>query len=130
LSISIQTQILTPLKSFTQLHAPTQYKILTHYKLDSTSGRLVHWIDLEICTCHTSPRCEPTQPPLHTNKSSIMYDKVSPPETFLPSYVSSCSHPIQTSFNSHHLVIIVYLIHTTSRVRISLVHPILRQCTS
>jgi len=53
LSISIQTQRLTPLKSFIQLHAPSQYKTLTHYKLDSTSGRLVHWINLEICTCHT-----------------------------------------------------------------------------
>ena len=52
-SISIQTQILTPLKSFIQLQAPSQYKTLKHYKLDSTSGRLVHWIDLEICTCHT-----------------------------------------------------------------------------
>ena len=58
---------------------------------------------------------------LHINESPIMYDRVSPPETFLTNYVSSCSHPVQTSFDSHHLVIIIYLIPITSRVRISIV---------
>jgi len=30
MSISIQTRRLTPLKSFIQLHAPSQYKTLAH----------------------------------------------------------------------------------------------------
>jgi len=42
MSISIQTQRLTPLKYFIQLHSPSQYKTLTHYKLDSTFGRLMY----------------------------------------------------------------------------------------
>jgi len=60
-----------------------------------------------------------------------MYDRVSPPETFLTSYVSSCSHPVQTFFDSHNIVMIIYLILITSRVRISIViDQILRQWTS
>ena len=48
-----------------------------------------------------------------------MYDKLSPPKSFLTSYISSCSHPVRISFNSPHLVIFIYLIPITSRVRIS-----------
>jgi len=107
-----------------QFHVSSQYKNLTHYKHDSTSGRLVHWIDPEICTCHPQ-----TMNP-HT-KWIINHVRVSPPETFLTSYISSCTHPVQTSFDSHHLVVIIYLISITSRVRISIViDQILRQCTS
>jgi len=65
------------------------------------------------------------------NESTILYDNVSPLETFLSNYISSCNHPIQTSFDSHHLVMLIYLIPITSRVRISIViDHILRQCTS
>ena len=53
------------------------------------------------------------------------------PQTFLASYISSYSHPVRTSFDSHHLVLFIYLIPNTSRVRISIViDQILRQCTS
>ena len=55
------------------------------------------------------------------NESIILYDKVSPPETFLTNYILSYIHPVQTSFNSHHLVMVIYLIPITSRVRISII---------
>jgi len=99
-----------------QFHVSSQYKNLIHYKHDSTSGRLVLPRYAPVIHLQT---VNPHSP--HTNESSIMYDRVSPPETFLTSYISSCSHPIQTSFDSHHLVMIIYLIPITSRVRISIV---------
>jgi len=44
------------------------------------------------------------------NESTILYDKVSPPEFVLISYISNCSHSVQTSIDFHHLVIFIYVI--------------------
>ena len=76
----VSKPILSNPKSFNQMQDLTQHKtsgssisvnlihhynnkILKHYRLGSTSGRLVHWIDPAMCTCHTSPNCESTQSP-------------------------------------------------------------------
>ena len=95
------------------------------YKHNSTLRRLVYWIDLEIFY-NTTPKCESIQSP--NQWINNMYDKVSLPETFLTNYISSCNHSVQTSFDSHHLVIFIYLILITSIVWISIViKRILRQ---
>jgi len=56
---------------------------------------------------------------------------VSLSKTFLVSYILSCSHLVRTSFDSHHLVLLIYLIPNISKIRISIViEHILRQFTS
>jgi len=50
---------------------------------------------------------------------------------FPTNYISSYRHQNQTFFNSHHLVMLIYLISITNRVKISIVIGyIFKQCTS